>query len=166
MRLYEIDEQLRKLSEKIIEQEGEMTEEDIEALNNLNLAADSKMKGYGILVRELDADIQQCKDEIARIKERQNRLERKRDWLASSLKNFMLSNDYDKYESVEVNVRIRTSHPLQGAEEALEKGTLPSEFITVKITETPNKVAIKDFIKEGGVLEGIYLGEEENISIK
>ena len=40
--------------QKIYEQEGEVSEEDMQALEELNLAKDEKIKGYGIIIRELN----------------------------------------------------------------------------------------------------------------
>ena len=67
MKLYEIDNRLRDLWEKIVNQEGELTEEDMRALNDLELASKEKMDGYGVIIRETQTEIEECQNEIKRI---------------------------------------------------------------------------------------------------
>ena len=160
MKLYEIDKGLRELWMKIAEQEGELTEEDMAALEELNLAKDEKIKGYGVIIRELDGDIADCKAEMDRIKEISDKLKRRQEWLKTRLIEFMKSQGLPKFESVEVNIGFRKSKSLEIAENI----NLPKEFI--RITETPDKKAITDFIKAGGTVEGCELIEKENIQIK
>lgn len=160
MKLYEIDQRLRDLWNKIYEQEGEVSEEDMQALEELNLAKDEKIKGYGIIIRELDNQIAYCASEISRIKAISQRIENRRDRLANHLKYFMQLHDIPKFQSVEVNIGFRKSKSL----EIDENANLPKEFI--RITETPDKKAITDFIKAGGTVKGCQLVEKENIQIK
>ena len=166
MKLFEINGKLRELWSKIEEQEGELLEEDIKAMEELELAKDEKLKGYGVIIRELDGDIAECKAELDRIKGISDRLKNRREWLVGILKGFMLENSIPKYESVEVTIGFRKSKSLEGAEQALIDGTLPKEFIVQTITEKPDKTAITNFIKGGGTVEGCQLVEKENISIK
>ena len=42
---------------------------------------------------------------------------------------------------------------------------LPKEFKTVKITETPDKIALKDAIKRGEKIEGVSIVEMSNLKI-
>ena len=57
MKLYEIDQNIRLLWGKIMDQDGELTEEDIQALESLEIAKDEKIKGYGLIIRETTAPI-------------------------------------------------------------------------------------------------------------
>lgn len=160
MKLYEIDCKIREFWNKIIEQDGELTEEDIQTLESLEVAKDEKVKAYGVIIREISAEIDECKAEIDRIKEIADKRKRNLERLKNTLKEFMLNNDIPKYESLEVNISFRKSKALE-IEEGIE---LPNEFLKVK-TE-PNKTAITDFIKNGGVIEGCQLVERSNIQIK
>lgn len=166
MKLYEINDELRKLWDKIAEQDGEMLEEDIKALDELALAKDEKIKGYGILIRELSGEIADCAAEIKRIENISEKKENRLKWLKERLTAFMQEQDIPKFESIEVNISFKKSYPLRGAEQAYIDGKLPKEFIKQTITEKPDKTAIKDFIKNGGTVEGCYIGEEHNIQVK
>ena len=160
MKLYEIDPNLMALWNKISEQDGELLEEDIKALEELNLAKDDKIKGYGVIIRELDSEIADCKAETDRIKEISDRLKNRREWLVNNLKYFMQSQGIPKFESIEVKIAFRKSKSL----EIDENANLPKEFIRIK--EEPDKKAITDFIKGGGTVDGCQLVEKENIQIK
>ena len=160
MNLYEIDYKIREFWNKIIEQDGELTEEDIQVLESLEVAKDEKVKAYGVIIREISAEIDECKAEIKRIKEIADKRERNLERLKNTLKDFMLNNDMPKYESIEVNISFRKSKALEISEQA----DIPVEFIKIK-TE-PNKTAITDFIKSGGVVKGCQLVEKSNIQIK
>ena len=160
MKLYEIDNGLRDLWAKIAEQEGEFTEEDLQQLEELNLAKDEKLKGYGVIVRELDGEIAALKAETDGLKEITDKTKRKREWLVNRLDEFMKANGIPKFESIEVNIAFRKSKSL----EIDENAELPKEFIRIK--EEADKKAITDFIKSGGTVDGCRLIEKENIQIK
>lgn len=166
MRLFDIDKNLRDLWTKIEEQEGELTEEDLKALDELNIAKDDKVKGYGIIIRELTGEIDDCEEEIKRIKDIADRKKRKQEWLKNCLYTFMKGQEMTKFESVEVNIGFRKSYQLEGSEIALVDGKLPEQFIVKTTTEKPDKKAITDFIKHGGTIDGCELVEKENIQIK
>ena len=160
MKLYEIDYKIREFWNKILEQDGELTEEDMQTLESIEVAKDEKVKAYGVIIREISAEIDECKAEMDRIKEIADKRERNLERLKTTLKDFMLNNDMPKYESIEVNISFRKSKALE-IEEGIE---LPNEFLKVK-TE-PDKTAITDFIKNGGVVKGCQIVEKSNIQIK
>ncbi len=160
MKLFEIDKSFRDFWNKVMEQEGELTEEDLHHLNDLEIARDDKVKAYGVIIREMTADIADCKANMDRIKTISDRLKNRQEWLKTRLKEFMENNDMQKFESVEVNISFRTSKSLEIAENV----KLPEEFTRIKIEA--DKTAITDFIKSGGVVEGCRLIEKQNIQVK
>lgn len=160
MRLYEIDQNLRALWNKIAEQEGEITEEDMQALEELELAKSDKIEGYGVIIRELESEIDECSNEMKRIKEIHDRKVKRQEWLKATLKQFLIDNGIDKYESVKVRLSFRKSQKVELAQDIV----LPKEFI--KVEEKANVQAIKDYLKQGGVLEGAVLVENSNLQVK
>lgn len=160
MRLYEIDQNLRALWNKIAEQEGEITEEDMQALEELELAKNDKIEGYGVIIRELESEIDDCSQEIERIKEIADRKKKCLERLKNGLQEFMLNNEIDKFESLKVRVSFRKSQALE-----IEEGAeLPDNLMRVK--KEPNKTAIKEYIVNGGELKGVFLIDRQNIQIK
>lgn len=162
MKLYEIDNELRKLYESITEADGEITDEQLEMLNSLEIERDKKLEGYGVLIRELEGEIAECGEEIKRIKEIQDRKKKMAERLKTALQTFMANYEIPKFESLKVNISFRKSQILQiddGAE-------LTDEYIRVKEVREPNKEAIKDAIKHGIQFKGVYLLDKQNIQVK
>ena len=160
MKLFEIDKSIREFWDKIMEQDGELTEEDIKTFDELEVAKNDKLKAYGVIIRELKADIDTCKAEKKRLEDMAKRLENRQEWLKSRLIEFMNNNKIDKFESPEVNISFRKSQSLNDGD--IEK--LPEQFI--KIEKKADKTAIKDFIKNGGTIDGWYIEDNKNIQIK
>lgn len=160
MRLHEIDFNLRALWDKIAEQDGELTEDDIKALDELEIAKNDKIEGYGVIIRELESEIDDCSNEIKRIKEIADRKKKCLERLKNGLQEFMLNNEIDKFESLKVRVSFRKSQALE-----IEDGAeLPDNLMRVK--KEPDKTAIKDYILQGNVLKGVALVDRQNIQIK
>ena len=160
MRLYEIDTNLRSLWDKIDEQEGELTEEDIQALNELEIALNDKLEGYGVIIRELNAEIEECNSEIKRITEIAKHKKNASERLKKTLQEYMLNNKLDKFESLKVKISFLKSQSLE-----IEEGAeLPDDLMRIK--KEPDKTAIKEYIVNGGELKGVFLLDKKNIQIK
>lgn len=160
MNLYEIDKNISDLWEKILRQDGELTEEDAKLLESLSLARDTKLKGYGVLIRESVSWLASINLELARLSKLKKQTESKIDWLTNRLSTYMQENNILEYKSIEVNITFRPSTSLE-----IEDGCkLDSKWLRTK-TE-PDKQAIKDFISNGGVVEGCKIVEKQNIQIK
>lgn len=160
MKLYEIDNSIRELWNKIIEQDGEMSEEDIQALESLEVAKEEKLKGYGVVIRETEGEIATIKAEIERLNKLAKTMQNKADWLKNSLSYFMTTNELKEFKSVEVNIGFRTSKQLQIEDEK----KLAKKWFKVELK--PDKQAIKDFINAGGKVKGCQIVEKQNIQIK
>lgn len=160
MNLYEIDNNIRELWDKIIQQDGELTEEDIQALENLEIARDKKLTGYGVIIKETTAEIGVVKAEIERLNKLAKSMQNKAEWLTNRLVGFMNEHEMKEFKSVEVNIRFRISKSLQ-----IDDNTkLAKKWLKVK-TE-PDKQAIKDFISAGGKVKGCQIVERQNIQIR
>lgn len=160
MRLYDIDVNLRALWNKIAEQEGEITEEDMQMLNELEIAKNDKLEGYGVIIREMKSEIDECDAEMKRIKEIADRKKNAMERLKKSLQEFMIGNEIDKFESVKVKLSFRKSQSLEIEEDAI----IPEDLMRIK--KEPDKTAIKEFIVNGGELQGVHLLDKKNIQIK
>lgn len=160
MRLYEIDNSIRLFWEKIADQDGELTDEDIKTLDELNVARDDKIKAYGVLIRELDGESEELSKEIKRLKDLALKKEKLRDKLFGTLENFLTINEIPKFESKEVTISFRKSTALE-----IDEGVkIPKAFLRLK-TET-DRTALKEFLKNGGEVYGCRLKENRNMQIK
>ena len=160
MKLYEIDGNIRALWDRIVAQDGELTQEDIQELESLEVAKDEKIKAYGVIIREMIGEITRINEETARLKKMEKTLNNKVEWLTSNLSRFMHDNQMSEYKSLEVNISFRTSKSLY-----IEENTkLAKKWLKVK-TEI-DRQAIKDFINAGGKVKGCSIVTNSNIQIK
>lgn len=162
MKLYEIDNNLRAVWDRIAEQEGELTEQDISELESLEIAKDEKIKGYGVIIREIMSDITKVSQEIERLETLKKRLQTKANWLTSNLSRFMHDNQMKEYKSLEVNITFRASKQLQ----IFDEGKLAKKWFRTEKVIKVDKQAIKDFINAGGKVKGCEIIEKQNIQIK
>ena len=160
MNLYEIDYKIREFWNKIIEQDGELTEEDIQTLESLEVTKYEKVKAYGVIIRETLSQIAMVKAETDRLNKLAKTMQNKVDWLTNRLSNFMGEHEMKEFKSVEVNITFRPSRQLE-----IQQGTnLAKKWLRVEYK--PDKQAIKDFIIAGGKVKGCQLVEKQNIQIK
>ena len=160
MKLYEIQAGFRAWAAKVAEQDGELTEEDMQEINALEAAADDKIEAYAVIIKESLADAETYEKEIERLTEIKKRKKALADRLATRLDEFMHEQGRNKFESVKARVTYRKSVMLEVADDAL----LPEKFMRVK--REPDKAQIKEYLKSGGELDGCRLIEHENINIK
>lgn len=160
MKLFEIDNQIRSIWDRIASNGGELTEQDILELESLEVARDEKVKAYGVIIRETMSDITNVNAEIERLTKIKKTMQNKVDWLTSNLECFMKQNEMNEYKSLEVNISFRKSERLE-----IDKDmTLPKKWLVIDCK--PNKQAIKEFIQGGGKVKGCQIVEKQNIQIK
>lgn len=160
MKLYEIDYKIREFWDKVIQQDGELTEADMLELESLEVERDEKVKAYGVIIRETLSQIGMVKAETDRLNKLAKTMQNKVDWLINILSKFMGEHKMPEFKSLEVNIGFRTSKSL-----FIEDNTkLAKKWLKVK-TE-PDRQAIKDFINAGGKVKGCQIVEKQNIQIK
>lgn len=160
MKLYDIDKAFRDWGDRISANDGEVSEADIQELNELNALAEDKIDAYSVLIKESlsEADIlaQEAEKLLARAKRKKNLAER----LKGNLDYFMRSQGKEKFSSLKSDISYRTSVALKIEEDV----KLAKKWL--KVETKPDKVLIKDFLKAGGKIKGCLLVENKNIQIK
>ena len=160
MKLFEIDQAFREWEQRIMANDGEVTEEDLKQLDELNALADDKIDAYSVLIKESlsEADIlvQEAEKLLVRARRKKNLADR----LKCNLDYFMKAQGKEKFSSLKAEISYRTSESLK-----IEEGAkLAKKWLKVK-TE-PDKALIKDFLKAGGKVKGCMLVKNKNIQIK
>ena len=160
MYLYDIATEYRDLAEKILEQDGEIGEEDIERFDVLDENFFQKADNYAGLIKEVEAEIG-CLDEAI---ERQEKRKKKRERLVEKLKDRLAQAmnvmGKDKVETLNACVSFRKSLKV----EIVDEKVIPEEFF--KAVYTVNKSAIKDALKAGQAVAGAELKENKTIQIR
>ena len=162
MKLYEINAEFRALWQRIAENDGELSQDDFDLLEALEIAKDEKVKAYGVVIREMISEQAQVKVEIERLEKISKRMSNRVEWLKGNLSVFMLENEMPEYKSTEVNITFRRSQKL-----LIDKDVkLAKKWLRTKIQVEPDKILISEFIKAGGKVKGCQIVECENIQIK
>ena len=160
--LYQIEQEYMLLADEIIANEGELTPELEERLKINQDQLETKGKGYGYIIKDIEAEIMAIDIEIKRLtamkKQRFNAVEK----LEEPLKQAMLLHDISELKTPTLKISFRKSESVFIENPEL----LDKNYVTVVRTESPNKVAIKDAIKRGETVVGAVIVSNLNLQIK
>lgn len=158
--LYHIETEYLTLINQVEELGGELTPELEEQLMINETELQSKSIAYLEFISSKESLNTRIDDEIKRLqamkKANNNLILRLKDNLLNAVKLF------GKFEVGLTKFGTRKSQQVIVNVNANE---LDKEFKTIKVTETPNKKAIKDAIKAGESVEGCELIDVENLKI-
>ena len=157
--LYKIETDYTELITKIELAEGEITPEIEELLTINEKQLQSKSIAYLSVIKNKEAFITQIDEEIKRLQA----LKRKNDNIVCYLKGRLL-NAVKVFGNFEVGL---TKFGTRKSEAVIvdDVNSLPKEFKTIKVTEQPNKRAIKEAIKNGQDIKGCKIQENLNLKI-
>ena len=162
MNIYQIEQQYLALTESIIEQGGEVTEEQQTALAITTAELQQKSVAYGYVVKQYQAETDVLDAEIKRLqamkRSRDNTITR----LKQTVKDAMEMAGITEIKGDTFKLSFRKSE----AVEITDAGVLPDLYITRTVTESPNKVLIKEAIKAGATVPGAELVVNNNLQIK
>ena len=159
MKLYDINKDLVNTLTRL-EQQDEVTEQDIQELEINEGNRQEKVQGYIYVIKSLDSEIAKYDEYKKQAEKLIKQAKNKQEWLKKSL-----------LHSVEmfgdVNAGIFKVGILKSKSLSINPDTkIPNEYIVSKTTETVDKASITRAIKEGKEFEGIELKENNNLSIK
>lgn len=156
--LYELNAQIMNFQWEVDEETGEIL--NAEALDELGMEFNEKVKNIGLLIKNLESDADQYdkaeKDFAKKKKTSKNKADSLKRYLASNLNGAKFKSDdglldisYRKSESVEIE----------------DGANVPSEYLVAQEPKV-DKVALKKALKEGKTFSGITLLEKNNIQVK
>lgn len=171
MKLYEITEELEKLEamyEMTYDEEtGELNElefNEIQAVeeemkNLLSNKSDSIIK----YIKNLESDMNVLKEEEKRLKDRREKLEKKKEWLKTYLMENMLKLGYTKVDSTYGTLSTRKSKSTVINEDIIPKD---KRYWSVETKDKFDKNKIKKLIESGEEIVGAYIQENTSVVIK
>ena len=168
MTLYELTQEQQYLydllanGEAIDMETGEIDPVVEEQLKINNEQIDEKIKAWGIVCKQLQADAKMLKDEEEAISIRRKRAERHAELVKNRLENQMILLGKLQFKDTKVDISFRKAKKVEITNEEL----LPEEYLSVKTTITPAKTLIMSALKEGKEVQGATLVETQNIQIK
>lgn len=160
--LYNIQQEYISLAEQIIDNDGLLSEEMEAALQINKDQLENKSQCYGFIVRQLEGECDMIDNEIKRLEAMKKSRGKTVDRLKESVSKAMQLYEIDKIETPTLKISFRKSESIEVEEESL----IDEKFMTVKTTKTPNKTAIKEAIKNGEIVFGVTLKQNQNIQFR
>ena len=160
MNVYEIDREIERILSEVNE-DGELPETAIDELMKLNKDREAKVENAACMVINLTAEAKALKDQEAALAQRrksiENRVARIKSWLefvtdGNSFSSPRVQVKWSKSTAVEIDPAVFWENPAE-------------MFIRRKDPEV-DKNAIKQVLKDGGIVAGASLVERRNIQIK
>ena len=143
-------------------EENELTPEIEQALVINQDELKEKALNYAYVIRTFEDDVTTIENEIKRLRAlkeaKTNSIERLRESISTAMNIYGI----EKVESPLLKLSFRKSE----AVEITNEEVLPMSFKTEKVTYTPNKVKIKEAIKNGETVFGAILQINYNLQIK
>lgn len=160
--IYQISNELQLIQNQLIEQDGEYTEEQINALAISETELETKAVNYSFVIKDLDDDVEAINNEIKRL----TQLKKARENASERLKN-TISFYMDKFGRDEIKTPIvKLSFRKSEAVNVEDVNALPSDFKVVKVTEQADKAKIKEALKNGESIIGCSIVSNKNLQIK
>ena len=142
MNLYKIESDYIALANAIIDQDGEVTENQELALQITNEALQTKGIAYSYLIKSLEYDNEILDAEIKRLQSMKKTRTNLTDRLKYTLKDAMILFGISELKTATLKVNFRKSESVEVNEEIIDK-----KWCREKITYTPDKKAIKEAIE-------------------
>ena len=160
--LYQIEQEYISLANQIIDNEGELSEELETALQINQDQLEAKGKGYGYIIKDIEAEIDAIDVEIKRLTAMKKPRINAVDKLKTTLSDAMLLFQILELKTPTLKINFRKSESV----EVENIGLLDRCYIVTKTTESVDKVAIKESIKGGVEVVGAILKTNLNLQIK
>jgi len=159
--LYNINNEYLELISQVEQAEGVLTPELEEALTINKSELEVKSIAYVEVIKQRESLNERIDAEIKRLQS----LKKSNDTLVSRLKNNLLNavSLFGNYEAGFLKLSTRKS---KSVVVDYDVNDLPKQYKVVKVTETPDKTAIKKAIESGEEVYGCRLVENINLSIK
>ena len=164
--LFEIDKNLleyvNKGFELCVNEDGEIDEEKLNHyLQVLPEQRENKLEGYGMLIKQLNAESIALKTEIDKLAEIKASKDKKIESLKKAVTMSMTAFGDTKFETAKVLFSFRKSETVEVDIDKLDK-TYIKEVVEYKA----DKTAIKNAIKEGKEVNGAVIIQKQNLQVK
>ena len=128
--------------------------------NSLKLTFEDKLDNSQRYVLTLNGEADILAKEIKRLQAKKTALENKADRLSEMMKNAILSSGENKFKTSLYSFNIKKTESV----EVRDLDVIPRAYLRLK--KEADKVAIKKALKNGDVIEGVYLSEKLSLGVK
>lgn len=160
MKLYEIDSSIQAVYDQIEANEGVLPDELESALDGLQMERTEKIENIIKLLKNIDGDITKIEVEISLLEKKLKAAENRK----QSVKNFLAYaiGDGNKFKSPIASCYWKETESVL----CPDASELPVKYVCEKITKKPDKVAIKDALNKGEVIQGCSIMHKSTLVVK
>lgn len=162
MTIFKIQAEYQQIVNELIDNGGELTPELDLAMQITKDNFHSKSENYAFITRQFDSEMDIIDNEIKRLQQAKKVREKAIQRLKANIEMAMNTFEVDKIETPLIKISFRKSESV----EVEDVNSLPNEFKVIKLTETADKLKIKDAIKSGILIEGCSIKTNKNLQIK
>lgn len=160
MTVYEIDREIERILSEV-DENGELPDSAVDELMQLAADRDTKVENAACMVINLTAEAKAIKDQEAALAARRKSIDNR----VASIKKFLeWATDGNTFSSPRVQVKWSKSTVVEI--DPAEFWANPAEMFIRRKDPEVDKNAIKQVLKEGGIVAGATLVERRNIQIK
>ena len=163
MKFYEIDAEIQKWTDLLVDEDGVINEEAEEALQSLEAADEAKTEGVLLAIKGMTAEAEAIRNEEKQLAERRHSLEKKADGLKAFIQT-RLSGEKFKTPRVAVSYRKTTSVEVEDGVWMFWPVKVQDEC--TKVNVTVDKPALKKLLAAGNEIQGARLVEGQSMTIK
>jgi len=160
--IFKIQAEYQQIVNELIDNGGNLTPELELALQITKDNFHSKSESYAFITRQFNAEINIINEEVKRLQQAKKTREKAIERLKANIEMAMITFEVDKIETPLIKISFRKSESV----EVDDINTLPALYKVVKVSESADKLKIKDAIKSGEKIEGCYLKTNRNLQIK
>lgn len=170
MKLFDFSKEFKSLYElceeiEVNQETGEIIDNTSllsEMFDNLEMELSDKLENTAYLIKELETSEKALKDEAKRLNEKAKVLENRQTRIKELIKTTLESSGQTKIKTDKFNFSVTTRKSLNY--DNVNMFGLDREFIRVK--EELDKNKIKDYVKAGGSIDGVFEVETSSLTIR
>jgi hypothetical protein len=161
MKLFEIPEAIELLlAEEVDRETGEITEDTLAKLEELEMAFDDKALAVAAYLKGEKAEAEAVQRQADLLSKRAKAHNNRAKSLLGYLEHYLPDGRELSDSTSQIKWRKSTTVVIE------DEDVIPSDCITVKLTETPDKNRIKKLIKDGKEVPGCRLANHNRMSVK
>lgn len=161
--LFHIQQDYLQIAEALEGNGGELTPELEQSLAINQQELQLKGVNYALVIRQMDGEAEIIDKEIKRLSElkkaKENAVKRMKDTIKGAMELYGIQS----IKGDLINITLRNNASSVSIE---DEAKLPKEYVSEKVTTSPDKKAIKSAIESGIEVPGAYLSHSKSLLIK
>lgn len=162
MKLYELSTKYQQLVDIMDSADEETQETLLDTLESIQDAIEIKADNIARILNDFDLEKAMIDAEIKRLKDRSDRVAKQNEQLKKYLLSSFQTAEMKKLKTNLFTFNVRSSESV----EIMDESQIPSNYMVEKTVKNPDKIAIKEAIKNNQIVAGCTIKTKESLVIK